>query len=303
MRAAALLALPCRREQSSGEAQPAAQQDLLRHAVAVESGEVRERRKQSARVAHQSGTHPHETPQSRPDLRIELQSRPVRDDVGPGGRGPNPSARERQRRPQPSAEYHRLEQGIAGETVGAVSPAARYLTAGPEAWKARVPIHTHGDATHVIVRRRHHRDRFMRRVDAMCLAQSAHLWECALVGRHDSRGIEPNAPSLRDVSPNGARDDVSGRKITVLMDVLHDALTPFVDECGASAPQCFGHERERVCRACERGGMKLHEFQRIEPRAGAQRHCQSIAARRYGIGRVKIELAEPSGREHRVVCA
>lgn len=215
VRAAALLALPRGREQSPGQGQSAAQQHVLSRGVAVQRGQLGEPSQQAARAADDTGAHPHEVPQRGPDFRIEPQSRFVGYHVGQVSRGSRPSSLERQCHAQPPTEHQRFEQGIACEVICTVNPGARHFTTGPKPRETGSTLHVDGDAAHGKVLRRRNRDWILPRVDTVRQTQSVRLWKDPLVSRHDFRGVEPDAASMRDVAPQCARDNVARREVGV----------------------------------------------------------------------------------------
>ena len=70
-------------------------------------------------------------------------------------------------RPPSGAGHGGFQQRVAGQAVGAVQAGAGRLAAGPQPVDAMLrPARVHGDAAHVVMRRRAHRNRLRRRVDA-----------------------------------------------------------------------------------------------------------------------------------------
>jgi hypothetical protein len=82
--------------------------------------------------------------------------------------------------------------------------------------------------------------------------------------------------------------------------VLHESLTPAVDEHCAFTAQCFGCQRHRVWPSRDCGGVELDEFQIAHHRTGTSRERQPHARRGKGIGRMREEPSNPArGENHR----
>jgi hypothetical protein len=110
--------------------------------------------------------------------------------------------------------------------------------------------------------------------------------------------IEPGAASRDDLGEHAARHDIAWRQLRIGMQRLHEPVAGAIDQGGALAAQRLGGERGRIAVHRDRGRMELDEFGVGDDRAGARRHHQAVAA---GFGRVggdRIEMADPTGRQH-----
>jgi len=212
-----------------------------------------------------------------------------------------PTARLRQRMPQPPAEHHSFEQRVAREAVRAVQARAGHFADSPQMRHAAAPVEVHGDPAHVVVRGTGHRNRLAIRIDAVRTTvppgRRKGLRDIAGVQRG---GIEPHAPAggLRGVHDPG--HDVAGREVAERMRERHHALASIVDQPRPRAAQRFGNEWQRLRRDVERGGMELHCRELRAARAGGERHRESVAAGHRRIGGAAVQGADSAARQHHV---
>ena len=140
-------------------------------------------------------------------------------------------------------------------------PRRRHLAAGPQAFDGAAALGVHGDAAHVVVRRRPHRDRLDRR--DRCRRPGSALRCRGSAPRSPApsacAGIEEDAVAGGDVSGHGARDDVARLELGAALP-RHEALAGFVDQHGALAAHGLADQRHGIEPDGERGRMELHEL-------------------------------------------
>src|SRR5262249_6998483 len=130
----------------------------------------------------------------------------------------------------PSRADHRLRERIAGQPVGAMQPGAADFPARPQALDRAAAIVIHGDAAHVVMRRRSHGNRIGRWIKAGHSAERMDHWIALreIPSRMLSR-VKKHAMPFSEVPPDRARNDVARRKLCTRL-VRHEALTGFVDQ-------------------------------------------------------------------------
>src|SRR4029077_15909751 len=105
-----------------------------------------------------------------------------------------------------------------------MQPGAADFTAGPEALHRAAAFDINGDAAHVVVSRRPHRDRIGRGIDPGHFAERA---DHRIAPRKILSGmgprVEEDAMSLRTTPPDRARNDVARRELRARL-VRHEAL-------------------------------------------------------------------------------
>ena len=122
--------------------------------------------------------------------------------------------------------------------------------------------------------------------------------KCSASSGPSLAAIEKGAAAACDLAIDGARHDVAGPKLGVLVHGAHEALAARVDQGGAFAAQSFGRERRRIAADIDGGRMELHEFGIGDHRPSAGRDGDTLAARLAWIGGDRIDLARSSSREH-----
>ena len=141
-----------------------------------------------------------------------------------------------------------------------------------------------GDAAHVVVHGRQHRDRLAAQVDAgedrgvlgdagQALVQDLRV-EVVEV-EVDVVLLRAHAAPLADLDGHGARDDVArGQVLGVRRVALHEALALAVGEITALAARAFGDQHAG---AVDAGGVELHELHVLQRQPGAQHHGVAVA--------------------------
>ncbi len=193
-----------------------------------------------------------------------------------------------------AAEHDKVDQRVGAEAVRAMHRHAGRFANGHQARHDRVRIAARlgqhfamivrGDAAHVVVDGRQHRDRFLREVDAgkdLCAFRNAGQ---ALVQdfrievvevQVDMVLVRAHATAFADFHRHRAADNVTrgkvlhGRRIT-----LHEALALRVGEIAAFTARALG---DQAARAVDAGRMELHELHVLQRQACAQRHAAAIA--------------------------
>ncbi len=169
----------------------------------------------------------------------------------------------------------------------------RRLAASPETGDRAAPGRVDGDAAHVIMRCRPHRDRLARGIESGGVAARGDRREArgkALAER--TARIEEDAMPVAEMPPDGARHHIAR------LELGGEALAGFVDEHRAFAAHRLAHQRHRVEADIKRGGMELNEFHVGQQRAGARGERQSLAKRAERVGGVAIEPADAAGGDH-----
>ena len=193
---------------------------------------------------------------------------------------------------------HRLEQRVAGQAIGAVQAACRDLAAGPQALDGAAALGVRGDAAHVIVHRRPHRDRLAHGIDAGGPAARRDAGEMPCEVRAERRpGIEEDAMAGRDMRRHRARDDVARLEFSAAL-ACHEARAGLVYKHRALAAHGLADQRHGIEPDIERSGMELHELHVGQRRARPRRQRQALADGAQRVGGVGIEAAQPAGRQH-----
>jgi hypothetical protein len=164
------------------------------------------------------------------------------------------------------------------------------------------------DSAHLVVHRRHYRDRVLHRVDVREL-----LRDLADAGKALLDGFVPQVVELEehvvgvlahpapflDLGRHRARDHVArgqvlhGRRIA-----LHEALAVLVEEISALAAHALGDEDAGARHA---GRVELPELHVLERDAGARGHAEAVAGVDERIGGRVEDASRPAGREeHRL---
>src|SRR5687768_17419834 len=143
------------------------------------------------------------------------------------------------------------------------------------------------------------RDRYelARWVDPARLAERIDAREPFAETGAELSSVQVDFPAAGLLAKNLARDDVAGRELGETMTIAHESLAVGVDECRALAAHGLRHQRERVLRCIERGGMELDELHVGQLRAGTVRDREAIACGDDGVRRVAVDLAAAAGRQ------
>ena len=101
---------------------------------------------------------------------------------------------------------------------------------------------------------------------------------------------------------DAARHDVTRRELCIGMNGPHEPLAGIVEQQGTGASKRLGQQGKGIGFDCERGRVKLHEFEVGEAQAAARGGRESRAPRGRGIGRAVETGANAAGREHDLRC-
>ncbi len=199
------------------------------------------------------------------------------------------------------AEHDALEQGIAGEPVGAVDARARGLAAGEQA-RDRGPAPDVGpDPAHHVVSGWRHRDGLALRLAAVARAVGVDRREPAreLAGR-EMGGVQPHVtePVALHLLHDAPGHDVARSQLGAGVVPCHERLAAMIAEQGAVAAQRLGDQEARGAGAGEGGGVKLEELQVGNHRPRAEGQGDPVARRDRGIRGARVELAGASGGQH-----
>ena len=219
-----------------------------------------------------------------------------------------------------AAEHHQIDQRIRAEPVGAVHRHAGRFAERHQAGDhgvgvavllgQRLAVIIRGDAAHVVVHGRQHRDRLARHVDigedARGLADAGqplvqHLGIEMVEMQEQMVLFLADAAAFADLDGHGARDHVARGKILGRRRVaLHEALAFGIDQIAAFAARAFGDQAAGRINA---GRMELHEFHVLQRQAGAQHHGVAVAGADMRRGAGEIGAAITAGGEDRHVGA
>ena len=141
-----------------------------------------------------------------------------------------------------------------------------------------------GHAAHLVVHRRHHRDRLADRVDVGELdrdladsrqAQVDHLGSQMIQLQQHMVGVGPAAAAFLDLGGHGARHHVAARQVLGVRRVaLHEALAALVEQVAALAAHALGDQHPG---AGDAGGVELPELHVFERQPGARHHADAVA--------------------------
>ena len=198
----------------------------------------------------------------------------------------------------------RLDQGVRGEAVRAVEPRARALPQGEEPLDVRLPVKVRPHAAALVVRRRDHRDRLLRHVDAEREARLVDVRE-VLPDERRSPGpdveIDAILPGPLHLRVDRPRDDVPRREFLHRVGPLHEPAPAAVQEDRPLAADRLGDEERLGERVVETGGVELDEFHVGDRRPGAVRQRDSVSRGDIGVARVQVHLSRTPGGEYRHV--
>ncbi len=214
-----------------------------------------------------------------------------------------------------AAEHHEIDQRIRAEPVGAVHRDAAGLAERHQARNdgvgvavllgQRLALPVRGDAAHVVVHGRDHRDRLAGEIDAGEDARALGDAGQPLVQHRRIEMIEvqenvvlvlADAAAFADLDGHRARDDVARSKIFRRRRVaLHEAFALGVHKVSAFAAGAFG---DQTAGAIDAGRMELHELHVLQRQAGAEHHGVAIASLGVGAGAGQISAAIPAGGQN-----
>ena len=167
-----------------------------------------------------------------------------------------------------------------------------------------------GDAAHIIVDGRRHRQRLARQIDIgedlaglgdarQALVQ--HLGIDMIEVQVDIVAILADAAAFAHLGRHRARHDVAAGEILGRGSVaLHEALALGVGEIAAFAARALGDEHAR---AVDTGRVKLDELHVLERQPRAQHHAAAVAGAGMRRGRGEIGAARAARREHNGMAA
>ena len=200
----------------------------------------------------------------------------------------------------PGAEDQRLEQGVRGQTVGAVDAGRGGLAAHPEPRQARPAVQVRGDPAHVVVGGGRDRHRLAPRIDAVLAAQPEDSREPIRErGADRVAGVEEDLPTGRTAPADGPGDHVPRRELRVRVLAEHEALARRVEEDRPFAAQGLGQQRQRIgALGGERRGMELDHLHVEQPGAGPGGHGEAVAGDLRRVGGAGEQPADAAGGKH-----
>ena len=167
-----------------------------------------------------------------------------------------------------------------------------------------------GNAAHVVVHGRLHRDRLLGDIHAGKDARGLGDARQALVDDGGAEVFEvqidvvmlaADAAPLADLHRHGAADDVARSEILGVRRVaLHEALALGIGEVAALAARPFG---DQAAGAIDAGRMELHELHVLQRQAGTQHHGITVAGARVRRGAGEVGTTVAAGGEDRHVRA
>ena len=195
-----------------------------------------------------------------------------------------------------AAEHQQVDQRIGAEPVGAVHRHARALADRVEAVDDRIglavlrrddlAVYVGRDAAHLVVDRRHHRDRLLDAVDVGELERDFadrrqplqdHVGPEVVELQHHVVLVRTAAAPFLDLLVHRPADDVARREVLQVRRVaLHEALAVAVEQDAALAAHAFGDQHARAVDAGRVELPELHVLERECPRARpcrARRRC------------------------------
>jgi hypothetical protein len=193
---------------------------------------------------------------------------------------------------------NRLQQRVAGKAISPVQPGAGDLAARPQARERATSVLIDGDAPHVVMGGRSHRDRLHRGINSDLRTDSGdHRKMLGKLAPERGSGIEEYTVAVGQVVPDRARHDVTRGKLTA-RHADHKARPRFVDQCRALATHCFADQRQRMTSGIERRRVELDKLQVNQSGPGPRRNCQTLAKRSPRVRGVEEQPADAAGRQH-----
>ena len=197
-------------------------------------------------------------------------------------------------------EHHAFQQRVAGQAVGAVQAGAGGLADGVQARHVGAARQVGEHAAAGVVRRRHHRDRLARDVDAQLQAARVGCWGSARAGRPAAlvRDVEVHAvqPVLLHLEVDGARHHVARRQLGARVVRRHEAASPSGSlQQAAFAAHRLADQEGLGVRVVQAGRVELDELHVRHPAARAPGHGDAVAGGGVGVGGVEVDLAGAAG--------
>src|SRR5665811_578422 len=121
-----------------------------------------------------------------------------------------------------------------------------HLATSPQPVKRAAPLSIGKNTTHVIMSRRRDGNGLLRGIDAGRLAGRDHGGEILYEVGPERTAIEERAAPAHDFAIDGARDNIAGAKLGILMHGAQEALAFAVDQKRTFATQRLGGERCRI---------------------------------------------------------
>ena len=215
-----------------------------------------------------------------------------------------------------ATEDHQVDQAVGPQTVRPVDRGAARLAHCHQTGKDRVgvagpgvqhlaPI-VGGDAAHVVMHRRQHRDRFLLQVNA-CenpggfadarQAQVQRFLRQVVQVQVDVVLVRAHAAPFADFDGHAAADHIAAGQILVGGGIaFHEPLAFGIGQIAALAPRAFG---DQAARAVDAGRVKLHEFHVLQRQARPRNHAAAIPGAGMGRGGAEIGAAIAARRQHR----
>jgi hypothetical protein len=179
------------------------------------------------------------------------------------------------------------------------------LAHGVQARQVGAAVEVGDDAAAGVVRRRHHRDRLARDVDAQLQAARVDGREVLLQeGLAEVRRVEPDVVEavLLHLEVDRAGDDVARRQFGALVvRGMKRAASPSMfgsSRMRALAAQRLGDQEAALLRVVQAGRVELDELHVADPAAGAPGHRDAVAGGGVGVAGVAVDLAHAAGGQH-----
>ncbi|CAB3810431.1 hypothetical protein LMG28688_07252 [Paraburkholderia caffeinitolerans] len=214
-----------------------------------------------------------------------------------------------------AAEHHEVEQRVRAQAVCAVHRDARAFAHGVEAVDDffvalrradDLTIDVGRDAAHLVVNRRHDRDRFLDAVHVRELQrdfadrrQTLHDRLCADVREVEQHVIlvRANTAAFLDFLVHRTRDEVTRCEVLQRGRIaLHEALAVGVAQNAAFAAHAFGNQHARAGHA---GRVELPELHVLQRDARTGRHAQAITGVDERVGGCREDPARAARGEQR----
>ena len=193
-----------------------------------------------------------------------------------------------------------FEQGIAGESIGAMDAGAGDFAGGVEAGDGGSSVQIGGNAAHGVVGGGEDGAGLAVEVDAVSEAGGVDAGEAVFDEIGAAAGeVEQDVGSAVafHFGDDGAGDDVAGGEVALRVIAFHEAFASEVEQAGAFAAEGFGEEEAGRAGDVEGGGVELDEFEVTDGGAGAPGHGDAVAGGDIGIGGVLKDAAETAGGE------
>ena len=193
-----------------------------------------------------------------------------------------------------------LEQGVTGQTIGAMQTGAGGLS-------DRVEMADIGTAKHIgdhpaahVVGGRHHRDRLTSDIDtefqalAMNIGKTAAYELRVLVGDIEKDRL---GPAFFHLGVDGSGDHIAAGQVAAGIIVPHEWPPVTIDQDPALAAYRFGNQKILGGGMIETGGMELDELHVGNGGPGPVSHGNAIAGGDIGVAGVEVDLTRATGGE------